>query len=153
MLDLKWPENGRGNIWVSLKEQELKKEKKREEKQYRQERISSLSRCGINLIENSYVISENFEGFYVITDSGLGHIEILSRRDGTDIKHVIIGNKYGYVISVEYRNQKKDGPFSYLFDIAGLYSTMRMENIQTELMEISDLLGGVGKGIRGYNWW
>jgi len=29
---------------------------------------------------------------------------------------------------------------------------MRMENIQTELMEISDLLGGVGKGIRGYNW-
>ena len=66
---------------MSLKEQELKKEKKREEKQYRQERISSLSRCGINLIENSYVISENFEGFYVITDSGLGHIEILSRRD------------------------------------------------------------------------
>jgi len=87
---------------VSLKEQELKKEKKREEKQYRQERISSLSRHGINLIENS--------------------------------------------------NQKKDGPFGYLFDIAGLYSTMRMENIQTELMEISDLLGGVGKGIRGYNW-
>jgi len=29
---------------------------------------------------------------------------------------------------------------------------MRMENIQTELMEISDLLGGVGKGIRDYNW-
>ena len=80
----------------------IEERKKREEKQYRQERISSLSRHGINLIENS--------------------------------------------------NQKKDGPFSYLFDIAGLYSTMRMENIQTELMEISDLLGGVGKGIRDYNW-